>query len=83
VRRVAWWRLVLNGLGAALVGLVAGWTIDGGNGLLAVALPLAIFGLPAALISLWRTRSVHVAAVAVIAWAVAALPAVLAVLPIG
>ena len=83
VRRVAWWRLLVNGLGAALVGLIAGWTIDSGNGLLALAVPLAIFGLPAALIALWRRRSLRAAAAVVIAWALAALPAALAVRPLG
>lgn len=81
MRRVSWWRLVLNGLCAALVGLIAGWTIDSGNGVLALAMPLAIFGLPAALIALRRTRSPRAAATALGAWGLASLPAVLAVVP--
>lgn len=79
VRRVSWWRLVLNGLAAALVGLVAGWTIDNGNGLLALAVPLACVGGPASLIALWRTRATRPAGTALAAWLLASLPAALAV----
>ncbi len=78
-RRVAWWRLPLVGLGGTLVGLVAGWTIDAGSGLLAFAMPIAVFGIAGGLIALWRTRSARVAAVVLGAWTLAALPAALAV----
>lgn len=81
-RRLPWWRLLLNGLGAALAGLLAGWTIDSGNGLLAFAVPLAVFGLPAALIALWRHRSTRRAGIALAAWALASLAAALAVVPL-
>jgi hypothetical protein len=83
VRGVRWWRLALAGLAAALAGLVAGWTIDPGHGLLALAAPVAVFGLPGAVIRLWRTRSFREAGQVVAAWALAALPSALAVTPLG
>lgn len=82
-RRVRWWRLPLNGPAAALVGLLAGWTVDPGTGVWAFAAPVVVFGLPGALIRLWRTRSPREAALVIGAWAAAALPAALAVMPIG
>jgi DNA uptake protein ComE-like DNA-binding protein len=83
VRDVRWWRVALAGLAAALAGLVAGWTIDPGYGLLALAAPVAAFGLPGAVIRLWRTRSFREAGMVAAAWALAALPSALAVTPIG
>ena len=82
-RRVPWWRLALNGLAAALVGLVVGWTADTGNGLLAFLGPIALFGVPGAVVMLWRSRSLRAAALVVGAWALASLAAMLAVVPIG
>lgn len=82
MRRVSWWRIVLNGLAAALVGLLAGWTIDSGTGLLALAAPIVIFALPAGLITLWRRRSPRETAIAVGAWALASLAPVLALMAV-
>ena len=79
MRRVSWWRLALNGLGVSLVGLIAGWTIDNGTGWLAVAAPLLLFGVPGGLLALWRSRSPRAAGGVLAAWAVATLPAALAV----
>ncbi len=83
VRRVRWWRFVLNGVAAALAGLLAGWTIDSGSGAMALIAPIAIFGLPATLWRALRTRSAREGAIVFAAWALAALPAALAVRPIG
>jgi hypothetical protein len=82
-RRVSWWRLLLNGLGAAFVGLVAGWTIDTGTGVLALALPLALFGVPGAIIGMWRARSIRAAGPVLAAWALASLVPLVLVRPIG
>jgi hypothetical protein len=83
VRRVSWWRLLLNGMGAALVGLITGWTLDTGNGLLALVVPVVLFGVPGAILMLWRSRSPRDAGVVVGAWALASFAAALAVRPLG
>lgn len=83
VRRLSWWRLVLNGLGVAFVGLIAGWTIDPGNGLLALVAPVLMWGLPGAVIGLWRSRSPRHAGLILAAWALASLVPLAAVRPIG
>lgn len=83
VRRTRAWRVAINGVAAALVGLVAGWTIDPGTGLLAFAAPVGICGLPAAVIALWRTRSFRLAGVALAAWAAAGAVPALIVRPFG
>ncbi len=79
VRRVSWWRLPLIGLAATLAGLVAGWTVDSGTGLLALAAPVAVFGVPGALIALWRYRTAITAATVLAAWVCASVAAALAV----
>ncbi len=79
VRRVSWWRLPLIGLAATLAGLIAGWTIDSGSGLLALAAPVAVFGVPGALIALWRYRTAIKAATVLAAWVCASVAAALAV----
>jgi hypothetical protein len=81
VRRVSWWRLALNGLGAAFVGLVAGWTIDAGTGMLALVVPTLLWGVPGALIGFWRSRSPREAGRILAAWALASLVAFAAVRP--
>jgi hypothetical protein len=83
VRRARWYRLVINGVAVALVGLVAGWTIDAGTGVLAFAAPIGILGMPAAVIALWRTRSPRSAGVVLAAWALASLVPALIVRPMG
>ena len=81
-RRTRWWRLLLNGLAGSAVGLVAGWTIDQGTGLLALAMPVALFGVPGALTLLTRSRSGRDAGRVLLAWAVSAIAAALAVVPL-
>lgn len=83
VRRVRRWRMVLNGISAAAVALLVGWTVDPGSGLLAVIAPIGIFGLPGAIIRGARTRSPREAGAVVVAWTVAGLAAALTVVPIG
>jgi hypothetical protein len=83
VRRLSVWRLVLNGLGASLAGLLAGWTIDPGTGMLALAVPVLVWGVPAALIGLWRSRSIRTAGLILAAWTLASLVPLAAVRPIG
>jgi hypothetical protein len=83
VRRVRWYRVVLNGLAVALVGLGAGWSVDLGTGLLALAAPIVVCGLPASLIALSRTRSLQSAGVVLTAWSLASIVPVLVVRPIG
>lgn len=83
VRRSRWWRLPFNGIAAALVGLLAGWTLDQGSGAVALIAPVVIFGIPGALWRAYRTRSGRDALTVLAAWAAAALPAALAVRPIG
>lgn len=83
VRRARWYRLVFNGVGVALVGLLAGWTIDPGSGVLAFAAPIGILGMPAAVIALWRTRSPRSAGVVLAAWVLASLVPALIVRPMG
>ena len=83
VRRIAIWRLVVNGLGATLVGLVAGGTIDSGSGAVALMVPMLLFGATGAAITFWRSRSMPDAGLVLAAWALAALVPLLAVRPIG
>jgi ABC-type thiamin/hydroxymethylpyrimidine transport system permease subunit len=83
VRHRSWWRLLLNGLGAALVGLITGWTLDTDNGLLALAVPIALFGVPGAMLTLWRSRSLREAGMVMGAWVLASVAAALAVRPLG
>lgn len=56
IRLARWWRATINGLAVAIVGLAAGWMIEGPAAIPIVA-PLILCGMPAALIALWRTRS--------------------------
>jgi hypothetical protein len=83
VRRVAWWRVSLNGLAAAAAALIAGWTIDQGTGLLALAAPVALLGLPGAVIRTARSGSIQDGLIVVGAWALAGAAAAVAVTPIG
>jgi hypothetical protein len=83
VRRVSWWRLLLNGLAAGFVALGVGWTIDPGTGLLAIAAPVALFGLPGAAIRAVRSREPREAFTVVLAWALAGGPAAAALTPLG
>jgi hypothetical protein len=82
VRRAGLSRLALIGGASALAGLLAGWTAEP-SGPAALAVPLLLFGLPAGLAALWRSGSPAHAARTSAAWLCAALPAVLAVTPLG
>lgn len=82
-RRVHWFRAVCNGVAAAALGLLAGWTVETSITGLAVAAPMIVFGLPAALIAFWRTRSWRAAGGALAAWSAASVPALLVLTPIG
>jgi hypothetical protein len=72
-------RAILDGLGTALVGLLVGWLLDPGSGLVAWAAPALGFGVPAALLALRRSR--REAGTILAAWALAALPVLLLVHP--
>jgi len=81
VRRLRWLRLVLNGLGAATVGLLVTWVLAPGPW--AALLPLALFGLPGATWQLVGTRRGAGPARVLAAWAVACLPALVVTQPLG
>jgi multisubunit Na+/H+ antiporter MnhB subunit len=83
VRKLRVWRLTVNGIAAAIVALLVGWTLDPGFGLVALAAPVACFGLPGALIRGVRTRSPREAALVLGAWVAAGVAAAVAVTPIG
>jgi hypothetical protein len=83
VRRARTWRVVLNGIAASLLGLAAAWLAEPVPGVFAFGVPVILFGLPAASVALWRTRSGRAAITVLGAWMLASLPAVLAVTPVG
>jgi hypothetical protein len=72
VRRARWWRAAIDGLAVAIVGLAAGWVIEG-PAAVPVAAPLILCGLPAALFALWRTRAPRRAGMVLAAWALASV----------
>lgn len=80
VRKLRIVRLAVNGLAAAFLGLVVGWLVEG-DGLHTLLAVLLVFGLPAALWQLGRHRSWRGALRVLLAWAAAALPAVVFVRP--
>ena len=82
VRRIAWWRAALDGLAAALLGLLAGWLVERGGPLPPFAVPLVVCGVPAALWQLRKARAREAGRV-LAAWAAAAIVAALAVTPLG
>jgi hypothetical protein len=73
VRQIRWWRAAVNGLFAALIGLSAAWLSDALGGAVAWLLPVAAFGVPAALWQLVRRKSVASSGLALAAWALAGL----------
>ena len=89
VRPTRVWRLLINGLGVAVFGLLPAWVL--GSALLIgnrpvdsawfALLPIAVFGLPAAVWQLARHRRSSNAARALTAWALACLPALLITTP--
>jgi hypothetical protein len=56
-RPVRWWRAVLNGFSAVLIGFCAGWYSDALGGAISWLLPIIMFGLPAAIWELARRKS--------------------------
>ncbi|MBI3405887.1 MAG: hypothetical protein HY046_10575 [Acidobacteria bacterium] len=79
VRRLSWWRCALNGLGAALPALLLYW-IKGGI-LLPLFAPLLIFGIIGAAWCLWREREMLPTVKVLVAWTLAALPALVLTRP--
>jgi hypothetical protein len=77
VRAVRWWRAGLNGLAASLLALGLAWLTTGTAAPVALFGPIVVFGIPAALIQRMRRKSWIPPAVALLAWACAALPAIL------
>lgn len=75
VRPARWWRMMMNGLGAAFVGMSAGWF-----GLSAL-LPVLLFGLPAVLWQVWRERAWRPALHVLLAWTAATVPAAVLIRP--
>jgi hypothetical protein len=83
VRRIPRWRLIVNGLAAALVVLIVAWMLNSASGLAAPAAPILLFGLPGTAIRAGRSHRLGDAGMVLVAWALAASPAVLAVTPFG
>jgi hypothetical protein len=85
VRRLPVWRLAVNGLAASAGGLLPAWVL-GPAGLAAPALlvftPVVAVGVPAALLHLIWRRSASGAGRVLVAWAFAALPALLVAHPL-
>ena len=75
VRPERWWRVCLNGLGAATVGMAAGWL---GSYMM---LPLLLFALPAVLWQLGRRRDPRQALRVLVAWTAASAPAAILIRP--
>jgi hypothetical protein len=82
-RRASWWRLALNGVAVALVGLLLAWTIEDSSGLLPFVAPVVMFGVPAALWRSIRARSVRAGLPVAAAWLLASLAPLLVVKPLG
>lgn len=72
-RPIRWWRAALNGIAAAALGLSSAWISDAWAGTIAWILPIALFGVPAALWQLFRHRSPAHGVRALAAWMLAAL----------
>lgn len=68
-------RLILNGLGAAIVAMAVSWI--SGSVLIGIAAVVVLCGLPATVWCLWRKRAVREAFIVFAAWAAAAIPGVL------
>lgn len=77
--RFPWWRTVANGLGASLIGLLAGWAI--GSGLALLLAVGALFGVPGAAWIRIKTGRGGLAAGVLIAWLAAAVPALVLITP--
>jgi len=78
-RRPGWLRTIINGLGAALTSVFFGWLPAAG--LASLAAVAIVFGVPAGLWCLWKTRQIGLAFRVLAAWAAAAAPAAVLVTP--
>jgi hypothetical protein len=76
-----WYRAVLNGLAAALLGLSLSWLFYLSGGFLALCVPLAVFGIPGALWQLIRRKDRSEALRVFLAWAAASLPSFILLRP--
>jgi hypothetical protein len=74
-------RAVIHGLAASLVGLLAGWLIDGPVGITAVFAVLIVFGVPAGLRAVFSRSRRSTWARVMAAWAAAAVPAAVLTVP--
>jgi hypothetical protein len=83
VRRLAWWRVPINGLAAAFMVLLVAWTVEPETRLFALVVPVVLCGLPGAVIRAVRSRRPREAGMVIVAWALAGLPAAIAVTPLG
>lgn len=78
-RRPGWLRTIVNGFGAALIGVLFGWLPAAGLASLVVV--GILFGVPAGLWCLWKTRHPGSAFRVLGAWVAAAVPAAVLVTP--
>ncbi len=80
--RPSWWRSLLNGAAATLIGLLgtASWGIA--PFLFALLSVAAWLALPAAAWAFWTTRTLRQAAAVLVAWLAAALPVAIALTPL-
>lgn len=81
-RRGGWPRAVFRGCAASLLGLAASLLVTAPAGSAAMAASLLLCGVPAALLSLLRTRSRNASLRVLLAWLAAALPMALLTTPI-
>jgi hypothetical protein len=82
IRATRWLRRAMNGFGASLLVLMLAWLTPGTNAAIAFLGPMILFGLPASLWQLFRGRGSAQAARVLVAWAAAAIPAILTTYPL-
>lgn len=82
VRRLRWMRAVLDGFAGAFIGLLVGWSVDQGTGVLAFIAPVLLLGVPASVWRAVRVRSASDGLRVFAAWAAAALIPALIVRPL-
>ncbi|HSR50204.1 MAG TPA: hypothetical protein VLV83_05210 [Acidobacteriota bacterium] len=75
VRRIAWWRALLNGLAASFLLLASAWFLEDFAGWESLAATLLVLGVPATLWQVLRKRRLRPAMTTLAAWAAATLPA--------
>jgi hypothetical protein len=79
VRRKGWLAPLLQGLGAAVVGLPAAWLTGKIPGVAAILAVLIVFGFPSVIWTALRTRSRARALGSLLAWVGAVIPAAILV----